>query len=188
MAAADPRSRTRFWNRLGLLVGMPSALVAALCWVSPIHLVVQARSEQSVPFTLGRTAAVPAAWAHGDYVEFRTRDLRPYYAPGTPFTKIVAGIPGDRLGVEGRTFTINGERIGTARETDRMGRPAWLYHPVPDANGFCQTPPTPVTGATSCVLPAGTLFVLGTHERSFDSKYWGVVTAAEVTSRVIPLF
>jgi conjugal transfer pilin signal peptidase TrbI len=188
MSALDPRSRTRFWNRLGLVVGVTGTLLAGLSWLSPVHLVIQARSEQSVPFRLGRTAPIPATWAHGEYVQFRTRDLRPYYPAGTPFTKIVGGVPGDRLTVDGRTFFINDTLLATARTTDRMGRPAWLYHPVPGPDGLCRPPETPATGRTTCTLPPGTLFVFGTHERSFDSRYWGPVVAAEVMSRVIPLW
>jgi type IV secretory pathway protease TraF len=29
--------------------------------------------------------------------------------------------------------------------------------------------------------------VFGVHERSFDSRYFGIVTAAEVIGRVLPL-
>jgi type IV secretory pathway protease TraF len=36
-------------------------------------------------------------------------------------------------------------------------------------------------------VPEGALFVLGTHERSFDSRYWGYVEAPEVTGRVLAL-
>ena len=176
-------------NRVGFAVGCCGFALAALAWLCPSRLVLQGRPEHSVPFRVAIRLDSPAMWHVGDLVEFRVRNLRPYYPPGTSFTKVVAGRPGDRLELDGRTFRINGAVIGTARTTDSQGRPAWLYHPTPGPDGLCPVTDTPsrVSSPTRCILPLGTLFVLGVHERSLDSRYWGLVRAEEVTGRVVPL-
>jgi conjugal transfer pilin signal peptidase TrbI len=105
-------------------------------------------------------------------------------------TKIVAAVPGDRLRLDHRTFAVNGVPVGVARNTDAAGRPAPLYVPHPGPDGACPiagTTPSLPPLTTECTLPPGTLFVLGTHGRSFDSRYWGLVTDAEVMGRVVPL-
>ncbi len=181
-------TRERF-NRLGVLVGCCGFAFAMLAWLCPARLVLQGRPEHSVPFTVGIRLNSPAVWERGQLVQFHVRDLRPYYPAGTPFTKGVAGLPGDHLQLEGRTFRINGSVIGTARSTDSQGRPAWLYVPERTPGGFCSTESTRSVagGSADCILPPETLFVLGVHGRSFDSKYWGIVRFTEVAGRVVPL-
>lgn len=181
-----PRERV---NRLGVLVGCCGFALAALAWSCPARLVVQGRPEHSVPFHVALRWNTPRDWERGQLVQFRVRDLRPYYPAGTVFTKVIAGIPGDRLQVDGWTFQINGAVVGRARDTDSQGRPAWLYVPERTSEGFCssQTGEPAGSARVDCILPAETLFVLGVHERSFDSRYWGLVHGAEVTGRVVPL-
>lgn len=185
--------RTRFtvlaeWSLWILAVaGLTLALTAI---VLPHRIILQGRSAHSVPFTVGFQVAAPLRWRPGDLVEFRTRDLRPYYPAGTLFTKAVAAVPGDRLIRLGRDFYVNGRYVATAQERDSQGRPASLFTPP--------LIPTPVsTGlawneicreALTDRVPDGALFVLGTHERSFDSRYWGLVGPKEVVGHVLALF
>jgi len=184
-----PCATLRRVDRVGLLIGLAGFAVAALVLVSPVHLVVQGFPEHSIPFRLALGLPPPVAWRPGMLVQFHVRDLRPYYPAGTVFTKIVAAVPGDRLRLEGRTFRVNGAVIGTARATDSKGRPAWLYIPAPGPDGSCPvTSPRSLVAATvECTILPGHLFVLGVHDRSFDSRYFGIVTAVEVIGRVLPL-
>jgi type IV secretory pathway protease TraF len=176
-------------DRVGILVGLAGFAVAALVLVSPVHLVFQGLPEHSIPFRVALGLPPPATWRPGMLVQFHVRNLRPYYPAGTVFTKIVAAVPGDRLRLEGRTFRVNGAVIGTARTTDSKGRPAWLYVPEPGPDGSCPvtSPRTGAAATVECTIPPGRLFVFGVHERSFDSRYFGIVTAAEVIGRVLPL-
>lgn len=177
-------------NRVGIPLGCLGLVLSVLALLSPGRVIVQARSEQSIRFRLGLRFPAPAQWHAGELVEFRTRDLTPYYPAGTVFTKIVAAIPGDHLRLDGRIFSINGVVLGTARTRDSQDRPAPLYVPIPGPDGHCvgATGPSAPHPRVECTLPHGTLFVLGTHERSFDSRYWGLVESAEVTGRVVPLW
>jgi type IV secretory pathway protease TraF len=184
-------SRQRL-DRIGLVLGILGLSMAACAGLWDGQLVVQRHEPeaQSVPFRLGLRLAAPDRWAPGELVQFHARDLAPYYPAGTAMTKIVTAVPGDRLRLEHRTFAVNGARVGVARDTDAAGRPAPLYVPHPGPDGACPiagTTPSPPPLAIECTLPAGTLFVLGAHERSFDSRYWGLVTDAEVMGRVVPL-
>ena len=180
----------RLVDRLGIAIGLAGFALAVLLPLSPVHLVFQGLPEHSIPFHVALELPAPAMWAPGMLVAFRVRDLRPYYPAGTVFTKIVAAVPGDRLHLAGRTFSVNGTVIGMARPTDSRGRPAWLYVPAPGPDGRCPlTAPSVVAEATvSCTIPPGHLFVIGVHERSFDSRYWSLVSSAEVIGRVVPLF
>lgn len=168
-----------------------TGLILALAAIFlPHRVILQGRSVHSVPFTVGFQVAAPAHWRPGDLVEFRTRDLRPYYPAGTLFTKAVTAVPGDRLTRLGRDFYVNGRYVASGRETDSQGRPAYLFTP----------PPIPVPLSTSLAwpgicrealasrVPNGALFVLGAHERSFDSRYWGLVSPEEIMGRVVALF
>jgi len=157
----------------------------------PGRLVLQARSPQSVPFTAGVALPPPPAWKPGDLVQFRTRDLRPYYPAGTIFAKRVAGRGGDRLTRLGRDFYVNGRYAASAVATDSRGRPAPLFTPASTPAPLCQHPPLFLRACREPLLPRipdGHLFVLGTHERSYDSRYWGLVDPGEIIGRVATLF
>ena len=172
--------------RILAAAGFSLALAAI---VLPHRVTLQGRSVHSVPFTLGFQVAAPPRWQPGDLVAFRTRDLRPYYPAETLFTKAIAAVPGDRLVRLGRDFYVNGRYVATARETDSQGRPAHPFTPPPIPvsmsthlvwNGFCRE-------TLASRVPDGALFVLGTHDRSFDSRYWGFVAQMEVIGRVVTL-
>lgn len=177
---------TEWCLRILAVVGLILALAAIFL---PHRVILQGRSVHSVPFTMGFQVATPLRWRPGDLVEFRTRDLRPYYPAGTLFTKKIAALPGDRLIRLGRDFYVNGRYVTSGRETDSQGRPAHLFTPLPVPvplstdlawNGFCRE-------ALANRVPDDALFVLGTHGRSFDSRYWGFVTHTEVVGRVVAL-
>lgn len=146
---------------------------------------------QSVPFILGLQLSAPTRWQAGALVAFRSRVLPPYYSAGTRFTKAVAGVPGDRVIRLGRDFYLNGRAIASARTTDSQGRPAHVFTPPLLPRSLCHQS---LITERSChesvasLVPDNALFVLGTHARSFDSRYWGFVTEQEVLGRVVALF
>lgn len=160
----------------------------------PGRVLVQAREPHSVPLTLGIRLAAPSQWRPGDLVAFRIRDLRPYYPAGAPFAKVVAGVGGQPIARLGRDFYIAGRYVATARERDSAGRAAPLFTPQPTLDPVCRQPATWVRPAPACrqtlatVIPEGHLFALGEHERSFDSRYWGLVAPQEITGRVAQIF
>ncbi len=150
----------------------------------------QARQPRSVPFVIGVKIGPPRAWTPGQLVAFRSPDLHPYYAPGTPFTKAIAAVPGDRVVRLGRDFYANGRFLAAALETDAKGRPAALWTPPAVVRPACAAGPmeTACRETTSTIVPEGALMVLGSHPRSFDSRYWGYVGERQISGRVVALF
>lgn len=72
------------------------------------------------------------------------------------------------ISVSQRDVYCDGQLLGTALSVDKHGNPM------------------PVTTDTGEV-PQGKAFVIGDHERSFDSRYYGLVDVARMT-RAVPLF
>jgi conjugal transfer pilin signal peptidase TrbI len=115
----------------------------------------------------------PNALKRGDYVVFAFDGEAQARYPGLrgqPFFKIVRGLPGDQVSVDGRTVAINGEIVGQAK-THAFDRQA--LEPI-----------------HATVIPPGYYYVQGTSPDSFDSRYRssGLVRADQVLGTVIPLF
>lgn len=109
--------------------------------------------------------------ARGDILMF-SHDLEVFHRqfPGVKsVAKLVAGLPGDQVEVRDDQLFINGVYW------DRL----WLL-------GFLEQP----AGAfdRAYVVPEGHYFMAGTAPGSYDSRYWGPITQAQVTGYVRPLF
>lgn len=95
------------------------------------------------------------------------------FAPGLrgqPILKIVRGVPGDRVSVQGRAVAINDEAVGVAKRFAHDRRPLAMVRPG--------------------VIPAGQYYVQGTSPDAFDSRYQasGLVRAEQVIGTVRPLW
>jgi len=136
-----------------------------------------------VPVLFNWTPSLPCriAWLQygvhelqrGDYVVFAfDGDARTIYPGlrGQPFFKIVRGLPGDHVSVDGRIVSINGEVVGTAK-----------------THAFDRRPLEPIG---DIVIPPGRYYVQGISPDSFDSRYRasGLVRADQVLGTVVPLF
>ena len=99
---------------------------------------------------------------------FRLNVPNPYWDYGTVFAKRFVGCPGDTLRAEGAEFYLNGEKIAVARGRDSRGTAVASFR-------FDGT------------IPAGSYFVLGDGERSYDSRYWGFVRKSWIVGRGFPL-
>lgn len=104
-----------------------------------------------------------------DYISFRWHGGGPYGA-GVTFTKIVKGLPGDRVEFRGRDVYINDEFIGTAKERAKTGQLLAL--------------------GPQGVIPPGRYFVYAPNNDSLDSRYalTGWIEQSAVRGRPIPLF
>jgi type IV secretory pathway protease TraF len=180
-----PRVERALWT-----VGSAALGVALLAWPLKDRVVLQARRPQSVPFALGVKIRPPRAWTPGQLVSFRSPDLRPYYPPGTPFTKAVAAVPGDHVIRLGRDFYVNGRFVAAALETDASGRPAPVWTPPAVPRPLCAArfPETACRETVATIVPDGKLMALGSHARSFDSRYWGYLDGEAIRGRVVALF
>ncbi|HZX83282.1 MAG TPA: conjugative transfer signal peptidase TraF [Reyranella sp.] len=89
---------------------------------------------------------------------------------GQPFFKLVRGLPGDVITVQGRIVFINGEPAGVAK-----------------THAYDRLPLAPIAPT---VIPAGQYYVQGTSPDSFDSRYQesGLVRAEQVLGVVTPIF
>lgn len=116
----------------------------------------------------------PAKVELGDYLVFRHRDFA-RVQPGLradhdQMIKKVGCLPGDHLTMDAANrFFCNGRFLGQALEADSKGRPLpqFLF------NG---------------PVPGGKLFMIGTHPRSYDSKYFGFIDAHEISHQALPLW
>ncbi len=110
----------------------------------------------------------------GDYLVFRHRDIS-QVQPGLrsdhdQMIKKVGCLPGDQLVTdEAHNFICNGRLLGQALEADSKGQPLPRF----SFNG---------------PIPAGKLFMVGTHPRSYDSKYFGFIDAQEILHKALPLW
>lgn len=110
----------------------------------------------------------------GDYLVFRRKDLSQVQsglrADHDQMLKKASCLPGDQLTTdENHHFFCNGRPLGQALEADSKG------HPLPR---FSFTGP----------VPAKKLFMVGTHPRSYDSKYFGFIEAHEISHQALPLW
>lgn len=105
----------------------------------------------------------------GDYVYFNWQGG--IYPKGTPFTKMVVGLPGDTVTREGRDFFVNERYVGRAKEFSRQHEPL-------EANTF--------TGQ----IPANYFWVYAPHRDSLDSRYetTGLIHAGQIMGKAHPLF
>jgi type IV secretory pathway protease TraF len=102
----------------------------------------------------------------GDYLLF---DKHLDQAQTDRLLKKVGCAPGQRLSaVEGK-FSCDGHFLGRALARDAKGNPL----PQFIFNG---------------IVPAGSLFMVGSHPRSYDSRYFGFIHADSVFKKAYPLW
>jgi type IV secretory pathway protease TraF len=116
----------------------------------------------------------PAKVELGDYLVFRHQGLS-QMQPGLradhdQMIKKVGCLPGEQLTMDAANhFFCNGRSLGQALETDSKGRSL----PIFSFNG---------------PVPADKLFMVGTHPRSYDSKYYGFIDVHEISHQALPLW
>ena len=173
--AANPNSASRnsWWptryERTVALVILASCLLGA--WLPGQITVATSASLDHRVFLL---RPVPARIETGDYLVFRHRDLAQLRqglgASRERMIKRVGCRPGEWLHVDAEhRFTCNGRPLGQALATDSQGQslPRFIH------NG---------------PVPTGQLFLVGTHHRSYDSRYFGFVDAHEILHQALPLW
>ena len=127
----------------------------------------------SLPYSVALVQYGPHTLRRGDYVVFAFAGEAQAAYPGLhgqPFFKIVRGMPGDAVTVEGRVVAINGEVVGQAK-----------------THAYDRRPLDPISAT---IIPPGHYYVQGTSPDSFDSRYRasGLVRAEQVLGTVVPLF
>ena len=174
--AANPNSASpdRSWRlnrheQVVALVVLASCLLGA--WLPGQITVATSGSLDHRVFLL---RPVPARIETGDYLVFRHRDLtRVRQGLGANRERMIKRVgcrPGEWLHVDAEyRFSCNGLPLGQALATDSQGQPLPRF----THNGPVQT---------------GQLFLVGTHHRSYDSRYFGFVDAREILHQALPLW
>jgi conjugative transfer signal peptidase TraF len=175
-AAPPPRSHRRPL-RIGLLASAGAALGALL--LPAVHhpqMRFVWNASASVPLGLYRIepGAIPRV---GDLVAVRPSPAlarfmatRRYVEDNVPLLKPVAAVSGATVCRAALRITIDGHHVADALADDRLGRslPRW---------SGCQR------------LTPGFLFLIApAHPDSFDSRYFGPVSATQVIGRALPLW
>lgn len=104
----------------------------------------------------------------GDYISFHSHRLEPYIDNQAVITKQVRGLPGDEVRIARDTLYINGQPCGTLNLLARLHKPSGAYD-------------------QTYRVPANHIFVLGSHPRSYDSRYWGPLHVREAFARAQPV-
>jgi conjugative transfer signal peptidase TraF len=149
-------------------------LIACAAFADPAPKLVW-NASASAP--LGLYRVVSAAPKHGDLVLVRAPESiahlgaeRGYLPLDVPLVKRVVALSGDHVCALDETVIVNGRVVAERLKADRAGRPLpWWSH--------CRA------------LVGDELFLLmGEVSGSFDSRYFGPVSRANVIGRLVPLW
>lgn len=174
---AGVRKSAKVLMRLGLAMVVVLAIAVLLLRVTGYRVGVD------VQRLIGQPACMPSLvylWSKHDGNPPRHGDFIVASMPKTVFgvgaregdriVKLVKGIPGDRVRIQGTELWINGEH------TDRM----WLAKSLPGK--------TVGDYDVDVVLGEKEFFVMGTTQESFDSRYWGPINRDAIIGKARPLF
>lgn len=104
-------------------------------------------------------------------IVFLARRMEPVFPDDQLVVKFVRGLPGEPVRVQ------NGQVRVADREQD----------PIPPQQAHNLNKPLRSYDA-DYVIPESSFFAMGTHPRSYDSRYWGVVHETEIVGRAIPIY
>jgi conjugal transfer pilin signal peptidase TrbI len=111
----------------------------------------------------------------GGFYSFVANEMEPFYKKGTLALKIAAAVPGDNITVDPSGISINAKWWGPLAHVQENEK---LWRMGKRAEHFVR----------SEVVPLGKVAMLGTNERSYDSRYWGYIDASQIQGRAYPIF
>lgn len=164
-ASSKPRFLSAKWLWLCAFILVAGGLRSAHQWSQDHFILVN--QTQSLPnwmFIVDK-GVLPS---HGDMVAF-VPGPNPYYPADLPFVKIVRGVGGDDVSIEGVEIAVNGHRLGAIKS-------------LTGANPN-------VTAIDPGTIPDGQYFVWSPSPDSFDSRYKeiGYVEDIRIIGRARPL-
>lgn len=158
----------------------PSVLLLALLlgsfWLVPwlnqrVGLGVDWQRQPSNPFRIYLHLKTVTHCQRGDYVPFAMQGFAPLVPDGTLFVKRVAGIAGDRLELRQGELWVNEQAVAR-------------INPVILAKaGLAQSRLSDLA-----VIPDGQVLLLGTAANSFDGRYFGLVSTAQLRGQAWPIW
>lgn len=148
--------------------------LVGLCTIARPQPLIVWNATVSAPTGLYRV--VSGAPERGDFILVRISDpvaklaaIRDYLPAGVPLIKQVAAGAGDDVCAFDGAIIVNGEIVARQHEVDRAGRPLPRWNECRE-------------------LLQGELFLLTKASDSFDSRYFGPVTRAQMIGRLVPLW
>ena len=168
---ATPEERLRWCLKL---LAWAAVLAAAAFYVSQNWRLLwdrQIRKCMDVNMLLFHASSDPQI-RRGDVVVFAARNAAPVFPDGTRLAKIAAGVPGDLVEITAEEkILINGRLVAE-------GLPYLDQVPAESRYKFFGRR----------VLRSGEYWMMGTTDRSFDSRYWGSIHASQVLGKAWVLF
>ena len=154
--------RTNFFQTAFYTILFALSLCALFCKYS-----FAVNTDESSQYTLFLVEKGKLPKKANDYIVFHAPKNSRYK---TQFVKKIAGMPGDKVSVIGKSFFISGKFIGTAKDTDSNGNSVEILKSV--------------------VIPKASYFVYSTKENSYDSKYEeiGLIPSSAIVGRAISIF
>lgn len=106
----------------------------------------------------------------GEVYAFRAKGVSPIYEDGTRLVKILRGMPGDTIRIDQNDqIFINEKYVGCClHHADTLKQPRSNFH-------------------GKATLGADKYWFMGTHQKSFDSRYWGTASNEQIIGRAIPI-
>ena len=166
------------WTRDGLHSLIALALLApAIAWFAQHYRILDERTvgERCLPYRFYLLHLSEHGEQRGDYVAFSAERMEPFYPAGTLVAKQVIGVPGDHVLVNANGVWVNEQFWGALQHVKAGGRLWRLGH-------------RPEEYVRDERVPPHQLWVMGTHPRSFDSRYWGYVSDEQIVGRAVPLW
>lgn len=152
-------TRRAYWLRMG-------AVVAVVALIAFVHMGVVIPTTPSIKYhLLLESSGVPAK---GDYVDVEIYHTKIDPERAVKLTKRVGCIAGEVLRYENGRHYCGDDYLGTVLKRTSRGEPLKAFE---------------YTGQ----IPEGKVFLLGDHERSFDSRYFGFVNV-DALQRLTPIF
>jgi conjugative transfer signal peptidase TraF len=178
------RNRNRFVHFVRLSLG--ASVLLSLACITVSHLGYRINSTPSLPEGIWKVDSITGPVQRGQIVSicpvdtamFQTALSRNYLSwglcPGgySSLLKPVAAVPGDRVTISAQGITVNGVIVSNSRgrTKDSLGRPL-----------------TQVQAGSYTVKP-GTVWLVSSHPRSFDSRYFGPLPSANILGSAKPIW
>lgn len=163
-------SATQFLN---IACAVAIVFVLFFTWLQATwHLNVSPQEIRCLPqsYFLVRQKA-PDVIERGKIYTYRSVGLEPMLPDNANMGKIAAGVPGDVVRIDAHGVHINGETWGPLN-------PEVIEKAALDTNSLY----------AEYTIPEGQYLMLGTLPRSYDGRYWGLVSEAQFIGRAYPLW